>query len=175
MALIDQQNKINEMYRKIPDQSAAAAANIGQVEDVRDELVEQADAIEEAILDVAEAEMRDYLENTKMAEVGGDTVTYGPDFGTIDYSSGGITDFTIDATGVPIYEYLGVGWDGDTTITGLIGDYAYGNDALTKPLDTGGTYGIYANISQLDTGLGVLNANKAKLDAGEDVLSRYLP
>lgn len=196
MALIDEQNKINEMYRKIPDQSDAAAANIGQVEDVREELAEQATAIEDAVLAVAEADLTVYLDTIKLAEIsalyppvplvwGPVYIVYGGDYGTINYNNGNITDWEYlqDSLVVPIppapptppvVRYVYTPGD-DPQIDTWVNDYAYGNDYLTKPLSTSGTYGIYENINQLDTGLNVLNANKTALDGGEDVFSRYLP
>jgi len=202
MALIDEQNKLNQMHRNIPDAVDRMEENIINVEDSRDELQEQATAIEDALCAVAEADLTAYLNTVKLAEIqaiwppvplvlGPVYIVYGGDYGTIDYSSGGITDWEfrqdnlvippLPAPPIPVppyyvrYVYLGTGWDGDTQIIQWVDDYAWGNDYLTKPLDLGGTYGLYESIDQLDNGLGVLNANKTATAAGEDVLSRYLP
>ena len=62
-----------------------------------DELTKDRNAIRNGVCGNAEQLLRDYLENTKMAEVGGDTVIYGPNFGTINFITGGITDWNIDS------------------------------------------------------------------------------
>lgn len=49
----EEATKLNEMYRNIGDQSDDLANNISQLEDLRDELNEQINAVETALLDVA--------------------------------------------------------------------------------------------------------------------------
>jgi hypothetical protein len=191
------------MWRKIPDQVDDMATNIGQVEDIREELAEQATAIEDAVLDVAKTDLQTYLQTTKLAELqlvwpevpgslGPLYIVFGGTYGTIDYSTGGIHDWeyrqdnlvpsppippsVIPGPPSPAYYVRYVYTPGDDSqIDTWVNDYAYGNDYLTKPLDLSGTYGLYKNIDQLDDGLGVLNANKDALAGGEDVFSRYIP
>jgi len=201
MSLIDEQNKLNQMHRNIPDVVDQMEENIINLEDIQEELTEQSVAIEDALCAVAESDLTTYLNTVKLAElsliyppsalVGPLYIVYGVNYGTIDYSSGNISDWDyrqdnlvippFPAPPIPVpayyvrYVYLGTGWDGDTQIAQWINDYAWGNDYLTKPLDLGGTYGLYENIDQINDGLGVLNANRSATAAGEDVLSRYLP
>lgn len=192
MALIDEQNKLNEMYRKIPDQVDAMSENIGQLEDIRDELAEQTAAIEDAVLDVTEADLTIYLSTIKLIELsilwppvpgvfGPLLLTFGPNYGAIDYATGGITDWQYTQVNLvfpfipPFFVRYVYTPAADPQIDQWVNDYAYSNNYLTKPLDTGGTYGLYENIIQINTGLGVLNANKNAVAAGEAVFSRYLP
>lgn len=200
-----EQNKLLDMWRKIPDQVDAASENIIQVEDIREDLAEQATAIEDAVLDVAKTDLQTYLQTTKLAELqllwpevpgvlGPLYLVFGGTYGTIDYSTGNITDWEYRQDNLvptpppppppilppgppsPAYYVRYVYSSGDDPqIDTWVNDYAYGNDYLTKPLDTGGTYGLYENIDQLDTGLGVLNSNKDAVAGGEDVFSRYIP
>ncbi len=137
------------------------------------ELIKDRNAIQSGVCGNAEQQLRDYLENTKMAEVGGDTVVYGSNFATINFTTGGITDWHIDATSVSVYEYLGVGWDGDTTIIQLIEDYAFGNDYITRPLTSGATYGLNPNIAILTIARNILQENKDKLDESIIVFEDY--
>jgi len=137
------------------------------------ELIKDRNAIQSGVCGNAEQQLRDYLENTKMAEVGGDTVVYGPNFGTINFTTGGITDWHIDATSVNVYEYLGIGWDGDTTIIQLIEDYAFGNDYITRPLTSGATYGLNPTIAILTVARDILQENKDKVDESIIVFEDY--
>ena len=137
------------------------------------ELIKDRNAVQSGVCGNAEQQLRDYLENTKMAEVGGDTVVYGPNFGTINFTTGGITDWHIDATSVNVYEYLGIGWDGDTTIIQLIEDYAFGNDYITRPLTSGATYGLNPNIAILTIARNILQENKDKTDESIIVFEDY--
>jgi len=166
-------NRLTQMIIEVPDQSEALASSIGSVQTEIGELTLERNAIRDGLCAVAEDQLRDYLENTKLAEVGGDTVVYGSDFGTISFSNGGITDWHIDSTAVPIYAYLGVGWDNDETIINLIEDYAFGNDYITRPLTDGATYGYNPNISSLNDAQDILEENKDKVDNSLDVFSRY--
>jgi hypothetical protein len=187
MALIDEQNKLNQMHRNIPDIVEQMEENIINLEDIQEELTEQANAIEDAVCGVNKSDAIDLLENTVLPDhPTGDYVYYGPTFGIISFGDaedeppippGNLVDWAIMKTipllpDIPVYVYF----PGDyPELDQWVSDYAWGNNYLTKPLDTSGTYGLYENIDQINTGLGVLNANKTVTAAGEDVLSRYLP
>ncbi len=183
----DEANKLNEMYRNIPDQSEGMANNISQLEDIRDELSDQATAIEDGLLAVAEASAVVFITDVILPMYPGGYVLYGPTFGTIEYSVGNITDWAIwenitspNPTPPPltivtptiVYSYT----PGDfPELDTWVNDYAYGNEYLTKPLDQNGTYGIYANIANTQVAIDLITANKNLLDAGEDVFTRYIP
>lgn len=178
----EERDKLEQMLDLAPDLSDQIANSISQINDQIDELTEQASAIEVALLDVAETNLEDYLENTKVAEIevsyGSSVIlVYGATFGTEGWSpKGNISDWEIqDATTfVPVYVYEGVGWDSDSTITQLITDYSFGNDYLYRPLTDGASYGIYPNIDSLEYGRGYLQENKDKVDASIDIFERYI-
>jgi len=250
----DASNKINEMKRNIPDQSDGYANNISQLEDIRDELQEQATAIEDGLLDISANRLLAFLQGKALAiengytykglwEIGGtysvgDTIVISPDDPLIDatstsfahyqcligntgseanfppnsptiwtsipymlsthrvrigsgYNSTNLTDWSVQViTFVPppppppivpgtyvwvdVYS-LTVNWDSNAQVLELISDWNYGYDLLTKELDTGGTYGLYANIANTNIAISLLNTNKNKVDAGDDVYSRYIP
>jgi hypothetical protein len=160
-------------------------SSIGQVQDQIDSYTEQIDGIENGLCAPAETDLTDYLDNTKLAEVEADygdpfntpfSVDYGANYGSISYTTGGITDFRIiDSTGNTMYEYNGVNWDSDATITKLVGDFAFGNDYLTKPLAGGGaSYGLYDNLSGMTSAKNLLTADKNKISSSVSVFEDYL-
>ena len=103
------------------------------------------------------------------------SVVYGPNYGAIDYTDGGITDFTIvDVTGNVEYAYLGTNWDSDPYIVERIGDYAFGNDYITHPVGIGAAYGLEPLVAMYEQGKATLLGNKAKIDASVDVFKKYL-
>lgn len=158
--------------------------SISQVQEQIDAYVEEADGVENGLCAVAESDLTDYLDNTKLAEIEaayGDpfntpfSVDYGGNYGTIDYTTGGITDFRIiDSTGNTMYEYGGVNWDSDAEITKLVSDFAFGNDYLTRPLTSGASYGIYDNISSMSSAKSLLEANKNKIEASKTAFGDYI-
>jgi len=176
---------LGEMYSSAPQQSNALADSISQVQEQITVLTNQIDAIETGICEVAQTNLTTYLNNTKLAEIesiyGGTyqtpfSVSYGSNYGTIDYTTGGITDFKIiDSTGGTVYKYNSTNWDSDTTITKLISDYAFGNDYITRPLvPIGASYGLDAQVSNLTTGQNILQANKTKIDDSITIFKDYI-
>ena len=188
-------NKLTQMVKDAPDQSAGLSNAISSVTSEITDLSKQKAALTDGVCGTSESELVDYLENVKLPEISIDStsehrVQYGASFGTIDYVTGNISDWAIQKlvsitptpppilppvpTWVDVYVYQGVGWDDDETITQLITDYAFGNDYIERPLTSGATYGLTANISTLNSGKSILQTNKAKVDSSVDVLSRYI-
>ena len=94
--------------------------------------------------------------------------------GKIDYTDGGITDFTIvDVTGNVEYSYQDVNWDFDSTIIGLVGDFAYGNDYLTRPLTDGATYGLIPSKENLTFAKDLLQENSDQIESSITALEDY--
>jgi hypothetical protein len=159
---------LNEMVNAAPDQVGALESNIQSIDDQISDLTDEANAIEEAILEVDATALIIYLESTKVPS--GGSLVLGA-----DYNVTNITDWQVlDSTANPVYEYLGVGWDGDTYIIQLITDWAFGYDYLTRTLISGATYGIYPQISALSSAKSILEANKTKIEDSIDVLGRYI-
>ena len=157
--------------------------SIGQVEEQIDSYTEQVEGVTDGMCTPAKDDLTDYLDNTKLAELettwGGTyalpfSVDYGVNYGAINYATGGLTDFRVlDATAVVVYEYLGTNWDSDTTITKLVGDFSFGNDYITRPLDTGATYGLTPNQVSMTSAKSLLILNKDKVAASKTVFGDY--
>ena len=174
---------LRQMLNDAPEQFNNINNSIGQIDNIIDELNTQIDAVTDGLCAVAEADLTDYLNNTKLAEIEGlygdlfntpFSVDYGPNYGTINYTTGGITDFRIvDSSGNTEYEYLGSNWDSDATITKLINDYAFGNDYLTRPLTSGASYGLIPSRDNMLTAKALLQENADKVDESIDKLGDY--
>jgi hypothetical protein len=165
------------MIDDAPDQVDAIDSSLGQIQDQIDELTVQRDGIQDELLTVAENDLTGYLDSTKLVELAyldADVVDYGPDYGTVDYTTGGITDWRIlDTTANVIYQYEGINWDNDPTIQQLIDDFAFGNDYITRPLTTGATYGLNPSISALNDAKSILTANKTQIEDSVDIFEGY--
>lgn len=176
---------LEKMVSAAPETAANADVQVEQIEEVQADLEEQSAAIRECVTDKARDELTAYLNTVKLPEIEGlygtpltepFSVVYGPDYGKVDFTDGGITDFTIvDVTGNVEYQYLGTNWDGDTTITELIGDYAFGNDYITHPVGIGAAYGLEPLVDMYEQGKATILGNKAKILASVSVLEKYLP
>jgi len=163
------------------EQTEGLDSSIDQVQEQIDDYTEEIDGVENGMAAVAESDLTAYLNGTKLAEVEADmgdpfntpfSVVYGGNYGTIDYTTGGITDFRIiDSTGNTMYNY---GDDSDATITSLVSDYAFANDYLTRPLTSGATYGLYPNVSALTSAKNILQANKSKIVASKTSFEDYI-
>lgn len=168
-------DKLREMINNSSEQSDNLANNISQIEDLKNETDEEIDAITNGVCGVAESDLTDYLTNVKLPEFQliepTALLTFGPTYGSINYSSGNITDWKISYIAVlPIpgeiilYEYEGDGWDNDTQIITWVDDFDFGNDYLTRPLTSGATYGLNSYKDNLDTAISILTNNKNKID-----------
>lgn len=173
-----------EFIQASPDEAANIDQQVEQIEELQATLEEQSQAIRECVTDKARDDMTAYLNGTKLPEIEslyGDpgntpfSVVYGASYGTIGYGTGNITDWSIvDSTGNNMYSYLGVNWDSDATITGLVGDYDFGNDYITHPVGIGAAYGLEPLVDMYEQGKATLLGNKAKIEASVDVFKKYL-
>lgn len=169
------------------EQAENTQSSIDQVQDQIDEITEQIDGIENGmcykISDSTSGDLTLYLDGTKLTEIEvlyGDpgntpfSVDYGDNYGKIDYDDGGVTDFSIvDSTGNIMYEYSGVNWDNDPYIIKLVGDFAFGNDYLTRPLTSGASYGLYPKLEALTSAKNLLQSNKNKIVDSKTVFGDY--
>jgi len=171
------------MINDAPAQVADVESSISQIEDQIDMLTDQITGVRDGMCAVAQGDLTSYLETTKLPEIetlyGNPlnkpfSVVYGPKYGTINYTTGGITDFTIiDVSGTVEYQYLGANWDSDATIIKLITDHAFGNDYLTRPLTSGATYGLMPAQSNLDYAKGLLQENADKVSDSIGIFEDY--
>ena len=175
MAANPEQQKLAQMLKDAPDQSVAIEKSIVSVEGLIDELASEGAAMEGAMTDVAEAEAIVFITTTilPLYPVGA-YIVYGSEFGIIQYTpAGNISDWGIWENIVPtpppilpavptlLYPYT----PGDyPDLDKLVADYVFGNDYLTRPLDTGATYGIYPSKSAYEDAQSLLEENKATVD-----------
>lgn len=171
-------DKLREMIDDSESESENLADSILQIEDTRDETDERISAVQNGMCTPAQTDLTDYLTNIKLPQFQliqpTAILAFGATYGTIVYSTGNITDWEIYYITIPIfpavgvkvvlYEYLGTGWDSDAQIIAWINDYAFGNDYLTRPMDTGATYGLVPYKGNLESAISILNNNKDKVE-----------
>lgn len=163
-------DKLTEMFDNSRLQTEAIDDSTAQIETQITELESQRDAVQEGVVDKSESDMTDYLENTKLSEVGGSYVTFGPNYGITT-----ITDWIIyDSTANPIYEFGGIGWDDDQIIIDLEADWQFGYDYIHHVNGVTGTYGLQGQISVLYNALNLLAANKEKYGDSRNVFQKYM-
>ena len=173
---------LKEMMNNANDEIENIESALEQMDEQILILDEQIDAVENGMCVQAKNQLIDYLENVKLLLFPLGTLTYGSNFGIIDYETGGITDFEItemDETAIPpesvvVYEYEGTGWDNDQTIIKLINDYNFGNDYLTRPLDSGATYGLKPNRNNLGQAKTLLQNNANKILNSKTAFDDYV-
>ena len=164
------QDKLTEMFDNSRLQTAAIDDSTAQIEAQITELESQRDAVQEGVVDKSESDMTDYLENTKLSEVGGDHITFGGNYGVTN-----IIDWIVyDSTGLPIYEFEGIGWDDDQTIIDLEADWQFGYDYIHHDNGVTGTYGLQGQIDILYNALNLLIANKEKYGDSRNVFQKYM-
>ena len=175
-------NKLTQMIKNVPDQSAALENGIQSLTDEVEDLTKQKSAITDGVCGSTKADTIDLLENTILPFWHGDYVYYGPTFGiissgdpTVPELPGNLIDWAIMKEvpllpDIPLYVYHA----GDyPQLDIMVADYSFGNDYVTKPLTEGATYGLSPNISTLNEGKSLLQANKAKVEASIDVFQKY--
>jgi hypothetical protein len=177
MAAVD---VLRTMINDSEDKVESTQSQLDQVDALIEELEEQAEAIEDGQLTPIANDLEDYLENTKIPTLptSNAEVVLGPTYNNLaDIENATITDWQIiDSTSlVVLYEYLGVGWDGDAAISKFVSDWNYGHDYLIHPLDSfTGSYGIYPNIEVLNNAKSTLEGNKVKFAGTEAAFEDYV-
>lgn len=176
-------DRLKIMAKNAPAKAAGIEASIASVETIVDDLTKEKSAIQNGVCGTTKSELIEYLEGNKLTEIQSlygtiinepFSVDYGPLFGNISYTNGGITDWSIiDVSGNIKYEYNGTNWDSDTAISELISDYSFGNDYLTRPLTSGATYGINGQISSLNSAVNLLNENADKVADSQAIFLKY--
>ena len=260
----EEATKLNQMYRNIPSQVDDLSNNIAQLEDIRDELQEQATAVEVALLDVAANRLIEFLLGKALSleqgytyrgiwETGiayntNETIVVATDDGYSGAGGDATSDITFDSTNdihyqciqdntstlstypitspsywveipydvstyrvalksgfnstnltawavqfygtipnpippfippfipawIDVYS-LTTGWDSNAQVIELISNWNYGYDLLTKELDANGTYGLYAQIANINVSINLLTINKNKAEGALDVYPNYIP
>jgi len=164
---------LRDMISSADEKVANIEGSIEVVDGQIDELQDEFDAIRNGLMTPAADDLIAYLDSTKMIEIeaiyGESTTVIGPQYDDIN-----VTDWKIiDSTAITRYEYLGVGWDGDTIIINYKDTWDFGYDYLYHPLGTTGTYGIQPMIDALNNGKSTLNGNKDTISDSKTVFEDY--
>lgn len=178
-----------EMIQSVPGESGNIDQSVVQIEEVQAELDEKNASIRECVTDKAKDDLTAYLQGTKLAEIQATYPTaylvFGPDYGTIDFTTGGITDweYRVDLPIPPppapppvpsytvVYSYTP---GSDALIDGWVSDYAFGNDYITHPVGIGAAYGLEPLVAMYEQGKATLLGNQAKIEASVGVFEKYL-
>ena len=180
-------DKLREMISDAPEKSENIGSSISQITDIRDETNDEISAVQNGMCGSAESQMTAYLTTVKLPffQITQPTavLAFGATYGTIVYSTGNITDWEIYYMTVPIppatpvkvvlYAYEGAGWDNDAQIISWADDYSFGNDYLTRPLDTGATYGLIPYRDNLNSAISILTNNQNKVDSSISYFEDY--
>ena len=164
---------LRDMISSADEKVANIEGSIEVVDGQIDELQDEFDAIRNGLMTPAADDLIAYLDSTKMIEIeaiyGDSTTVIG-----VQYDDINVTDWKIiDATAITRYEYLGVGWDGDTNVINYKDTWDFGYDYLYHPLGTSGTYGIQPMIDALNNGKSTLNGNKDTISDSKTVFEDY--
>ncbi len=166
-------DKLRSMINSADEEVANIETNISSVDSQISDLQEEFDAIRDGMMTPAADDLLGYLDSTKVAEI---EILYGDSTAVVgvQYDDINLTDWKIiDATAITRYEYLGVGWDGDTNVINYISSWNFGYDYLYHPLGTSGTYGIQPMIDALNNGKSTLNGNKDTISDSKTVFEDY--
>lgn len=170
----DESDKLRSMINSADEEIENIDASITSIDTEVASLQEEFDAIRDGLMTPAANDLLAYLDSTKLIEIEiihgpGCYVTTGPDYDVV-----GVTDWAIlDSTAVPVYVYLGVGWDGDTIIIAFKDTWDFGYDYLYHPLGTSGTYGIQPMMDALNNGKATLLGNKTTISDSKTVFENY--
>ncbi len=143
--------------------------SLDQMQDQIAALQEKINTVWNEYLTPISQQMSSYLVGTKMPQVGGLNITYGP-----TYNVSNVTDWIIDGTAGIVYQYLGVGWDNDPVILDYISRWVWGYDLIYKQPDLNGTYGLQAQIDQLNQARQVTLANHTKSQKTKEMFGPYV-
>lgn len=180
------QDTLREMISEVDTTVSNIIGNITQIDTIIDAIQEQIDGITNALTNVCQTNVVDQLTNVKLPTFGaGAYIDYDGTFGDIGYGND-LAGWRIMIPAPPpifplppdpdivVYEYGGVGWDGDPTITKGVTDWNFGNDYLTKPLIAGATYGLIPYQTNLNTAKSMLQANITKLTDSKTIFADYI-
>ena len=176
-------DRLTTLVKTAPDRVGQIEGSIAQVEGNIEALQKEQAAIQDGVCGITETDAIDILENTILIDKGGDYVSYGGNFGAINWDPlGNLTDWAIiklitpplPAPPVPVPTPIYTYTPGDyPDLDQWVEDFAFGNDNLTRPPITGATYGIIPRISSLSNAANILNENADKVGDSVAVFNRY--
>ena len=173
----DASDKLRDMIDTADEQVNNINGSVDQVQVQIDDLQTEDDAIVDGMLDPVADELQTYLNDVKLPEFQlidpWATLQIGPQYNVIGYTNQLIDWRILDSSANIMYEYSGVGWDGDTTIIDLLDEWDFGNDYLTRPMTSGATYGIRPYKASLNSAKSILQSNADKITDSKDAFERF--
>lgn len=179
--------KLQEMVDAYPDQIQQAEDSITELTAIAADLQEQREAIENVVLAPATTDSDAYLA-AKLIELGGDNIVKGASYGVSDITNWKIQktttvpnptppplNITTTTTLLQGSDLDGTGSQADIDQYQRQNDFAEGYDHIWKDVDETGTYGIKGTRDNVNTGKGIVEINKAKIEDVLEVYQRYLP
>lgn len=129
-------------------------------------LTEQANAIKTGMMDIIASDLDTYLRDMWDISGGDFSIIYGPTFNQ-NAPTGTLTDWQVtdSTTGDIVYQYGGIGWDGDVQIIEYVTNWNWALDYLWREMGFTGTYGIYDKIEKLNAARGVIQSDLNKYAA----------
>lgn len=134
----------------------------------------QINAIKMCIINHCAAELQKYLINKISSLTKSPAkLKLGPNFNKIEFGNW-LDDWKIiDTQKNTIYQYKKVNWDNDPVIIELMETWECAVDYLTRPLNTGATYGLFEYRKNIQNGLNILNENKSKIVEMREIFKKY--
>jgi hypothetical protein len=191
MADVQNVQQLRAMYADVKENVNALEGSVKQVESQQEALTQEKNAIEDAVMNEASSKLNTYLTDVKTPMFGSlpsVRLVFGSTYGDVTNASA-IIDWIIEEevstpgplpgdppvlTWETIYQFEGIGWDGDETIQGYVDDWIFSHDYLNQPLGAGGTYGINPNISSLEGAKEILTNNTDKIKDSKAVFAKYI-
>lgn len=164
---------LKEMIDAATPKVTSCSSAINQIDIDVASLTAQANAIKEGMMDVIAADVDHYLNHMWDTTSGDYAVTFGPTYNQ-NSPTGTLTDWYVydTTTSEIVYQYHGVGWDGDQNIEKSVANWNWALDYLWRDMGFSGTYGIYDKIEKLNMGRGVLVCD---LNKYSDSITKFAP
>ena len=180
---------LGDMVSIADEQIENLESSIAQVQEQIDDYTDQSTGVEDGQCDVISNDttgvLTVYLQTTKLQEIQESYPTAyfykGTTYGSIAWSDpgpvGNVTDweYRVDKILPEVGHTVVYSYDStsDVDIHKWVTDFSFGNDYLTKPFTDGATYGIYANLTALESALSLLNSNKDKITNSKTSFEDY--
>jgi len=101
-------------------------------------------------------------------------LVFGDNFGKVEFGAW-LDDWRIaDSGGNVVYEHNGPGWDKNPRIKKIMTKWEVANDYLTRPLNTGASYGLMPYKHSLEDSIHILNENLEKMEEMKELYDDFM-
>lgn len=102
------------------------------------------------------------------------TLVFGENYNKIEFGAW-LDDWQIiDEDGNIVYAYNGPGWDKNPRIKKFMTKWEIANDYLTRPLNTGASYGLMPYKHSLEDSIHILNENLEKMEELKELYDDFM-